>query len=150
MVIKPDNQKLIFWNYLFSLVFIVDIFYMTSVVFEYRDDSLDSNNMIFLNLFEVFFLIEMCLHFLRAYHNDSGLVQDPATIANSYLKTYFFLDLLAMFPFYTFYDSLRFIRLLRISRLKYSINLLLQAIESFLLYLEKCRKKTRANFEKLL
>jgi len=78
---------------------------------------------------DVVFMIDLLLSFFTAYEEGGQLVYDRKAIANCYLRTNFFLDLLGSIPFYILTEALitssslilfkflRFFRLLRILRL---------------------------------
>ena len=79
------------------------ILVFTCLVTPYRIAFIEEDDEVwtFLNItIDVMFLIDMILCFISAYYTDEfELIEDRKVIAFTYLRAWFFIDFLAIFPF---------------------------------------------------
>ena len=70
------------------------------IAFEAKEGSNEKRSVIVNNIIDVFFLFDMIFSFTTAYTDeDFRVIDDRATIAKGYLKSWFLIDLLAILPF---------------------------------------------------
>ena len=77
-------------------------------------------------IMDFFFGIEIVLTFFKAYYDSNFILIDKrGKIAKAYLKTWFFIDLIAIIPINVIvgtYDFVAIIRLLKLTKLRKSLN----------------------------
>ena len=77
-------------------------------------------------IMDFFFGIEIVLTFFKAYYDSNFILIDKrGKIAKAYLKTWFFVDLIAIIPINVIvgtYDFVAIIRLLKLTKLRKSLN----------------------------
>jgi hypothetical protein len=125
MIIKQDDTYLIIFNYIIAVVSAYSC--ITSVYFAAFEEPSTQQETIDLAI-ESFFWIDIILHFFEEYRDSKTheTVSDLRWIAYHYvLKSTFFLDLLAVFPFYSIFGGIAILtRLFRLIRMPKLINLL--------------------------
>eukprot|EP01135_Chromosphaera_perkinsii_P009580 Nk52_evm30s1810 gene=Nk52_evmTU30s1810 len=103
-ILYPDHKFFTFW----TPVILILLLYIATVV-PYRVGFLLSSTGPWLAidiLIDVCFFIDMCIIFCTAYEDDHDrLVVEPKMIALHYLKGWFALDLISLFPVYAVDDS---------------------------------------------
>ena len=101
-VIDPHGTFRITWDIFMSFVLLYIAFYVPYRVCLYWDDETTSQGMQIVEYFsDCLFGIDIILNFFTAYHdkNSGILVTSNRKIAIHYIKTFFFMDLMASFPF---------------------------------------------------
>lgn len=125
IIIKQDNKILIKFNYLIALVSAYSC--ITSAYFAAFNKPTNTHETIDLAI-ESLFWIDMILHFFEEYTDSTTheTVSDLKWIAYHYMfKSTFFLDFLAVFPFYTIFGGdLLLTKMFRLIRLPKLISLL--------------------------
>jgi len=101
------------------------------------------------HIVEAAFLIDIILNFFQEYRDPQNFeyIKDFRLIAKHYLKSWFIIDLLAVFPFYVF-GNIKFFRLLRILRLPRFLRFLDQSKFDKLLdsVLENTSRQKKMNY----
>ena len=95
---KPDSKFRLLWDFISILL----IFYQILLIpFEISFDADDKNNVLkFIDLaINCYFLADICLNFNTGYYSRRLLILDRKQIAVHYLKKWFWIDLLASFPY---------------------------------------------------
>ena len=98
-IILPENK----YKSFFDLVVAILYFYFAFVIpFRIAFYTLDTNTdyIIYEIVFEMVFCVDIALSFLCAYYSNSVLVTNIRSIGKKYLLDRFFLDFIALFPFY--------------------------------------------------
>lgn len=116
LVIHPNSSFKVGWDVLMCIIlFYVVLFLPIRVAFE------DSRVLLVDIVIDSFFLADMILQFFTAYQSRKGdLITNRKSIAKQYLKCWFWIDLVATFPFYLIdfrTTASRLTRLLRVPRL---------------------------------
>ena len=96
-VILPDSLFRKIWN-LLILSYMLYTATLLPYKLVYQDESIDTdfvdNSMIYV------FILDLVITFFSAYHEkDDVLITSHKTIALKYIKTWFFIDLIASIPF---------------------------------------------------
>ena len=104
-LLEPDSFFNIFFD---SILFIMTIFIMIELPFYLsmnlnfcKRKTITLNFLI--NIFmDILCIVDLFLGFFRAYYNwEEQLITKPRLIAKNYIKSWFFVDLIASIPFYT-------------------------------------------------
>jgi len=101
-VIHPSSTKKTVWDIFMSVVLGYVAFYVPYRVCLYWDDDELTGILLAIEYFtDCVFGVDMLINFITAYYDPKTgkLIVEPKKIAKKYLKTYFFIDLLATFPF---------------------------------------------------
>ena len=97
-MIYPNNSFKNNWDMILTVILV-----FTCLVTPYRiafSEEDDESWTILNTTIDIMFLIDMILCFLSAYYTDEfELVEDRSIIAFTYLKSWFCIDVLAIFPF---------------------------------------------------
>ena len=148
-LIDPNNKwKMRFDLYIMFIMIFIAIFVPWRLAF--ADE--DSTAWLVINLTVDFsFLIDMILTFFTAYFDEKQmrLVTNKCTIAKKYVFSWFFFDVLSIFPFEAFYSSLEgnvgnLAKISRIGKL-YKLIRMLRMIKMLRLF--KDRKKIATNLD---
>ena len=123
-MIYPDNIYKSFWDIIvaFLLVFCVSVTPF-HVIFYMHDDNKESGFWTLFNIYgDSIFLADIIITFFSAFHDDEyNIVHDRKLIAINYLKGWFCIDFIAIFPFQAVFqtdsDMNGVLRISRISRL---------------------------------
>ena len=125
LIIKQDDKYIIIFNYVIAVVSAYSC--VTSVYFAAFEEPSRTQEILDLCI-ESFFWIDIFLHFFEEYTDSKTheTVSDLRWIAYHYaFKSTFFLDFLAVFPFYSIFGGEAILtRLFRLIRLPRLINLL--------------------------
>ena len=101
-IIDPHGSFRMTWDLFMSFVLVFVAFYVPyRVCMHWDDDSLSSSLQTVENTSDILFGIDIILNFCTAYVDPKtgSLVVDRKRIAIHYVKTYFFIDLIATIPF---------------------------------------------------
>ena len=116
LLLLPDDSFKIKWEMLIAIVLI-----FTAIMTPYRlaFSSGDDTTWVVINyVIDVTFFLDIILSFLSAYEDENDeLVHDRCIIASSYLKSWFFVDIISVLPISEFLQSGDFASLARITRL---------------------------------
>jgi hypothetical protein len=99
-IIYPENRQKGAWDLFMTFVLIFTcVMTPLSIAFNDVDDKDPSSNILDYIIDSLFF-IDIMIIFNSAYYNeDSEIIDDRKEIANSYLRGWFIIDLLAIIPF---------------------------------------------------
>lgn len=105
-MLYPEMSFFKYWNLLISVALIY-----VCVLMPYSMAFIDENptwmDIMFYGA-DVIFLLDMSIIFFTAYYDEQGaLVQDRKKIALSYLKFWFWMDLISIFPFDLIFENLQ-------------------------------------------
>jgi voltage-gated potassium channel len=134
-VLLPDSRARTLWDFfLFIVTFTMAVLGPIELVYKLRGTIFFLYSGIFLTCV---FLIDMILSFRTAYYYRGELVTDRRTISRHYLRTWFVVDFISLFPFdlvteqilvgspshaFNIAPALRLVRLIRLLHLKELIN----------------------------
>jgi len=95
--ISPDNSYKMVWD-ISAAFFIVYEMILTpfKISFSIEDTTFMSN---FEQIMDAYFLMDICLNFYTAYYDKGNVVYAKGAIAKNYLKCWFWIDLVASFPY---------------------------------------------------
>ena len=98
-IIYPENKQKGIWDLFMTLVLIITCIQTPlNIAFERLEDSQFS--IILDYVVDLLFLIDIVVIFQSAYYDeDVELIDDRKTIAKTYIKGWFMVDLLAIIPF---------------------------------------------------
>lgn len=122
-LISPSNEYKLHWHVLVIALLLYSCIVIPVQIALY--DELSSTCLLFNHLVDFVFLIDMFIIFNSAYYDeDFNLIDDRCKIATTYLKGWFFLDLVSIIPFDLFISQgneaahlVRFARIGRITRI---------------------------------
>jgi len=148
-IISYNNHFKSAWDVLIMLLVIYSSI-TTAYVIAFDLDLPDSSPyVIFDHVMEAFFWVDLFLSFLQEYRDPQNFeyIRDFKMISLHYLKSWFIIDLLAVFPFYVF-GNVKFFRLLRILRLPRFLRFLDQSRFDKLLdsVLENTSRQKKMNY----
>ena len=97
----PFHPFLIFWNQLMViLMFYVATFLPFSICF-FKESNTNHGFEIFDTIIDFMFLIDICINFISSYDNPETHLPEVRLkmIALNYITGFFFIDIIAIFPF---------------------------------------------------
>ncbi|KAL7502499.1 hypothetical protein ACHAXN_000448, partial [Cyclotella atomus] len=101
-IMLPQNRFRLAWDVIMALLLMIMAFYIPyRVAFYWNDEEEeDSTVFIFEMLVDAMFAMDILLNFFTAYTDPSTslMVTTPKLIAKKYIKSYFFVDLIATLP----------------------------------------------------
>jgi hypothetical protein len=99
-MIYPNDRAKVWWDVFISLILIISVFTapldiaFPDLTTEYR------NYLIFINVVDIIFLIDIFINFISAYQDENyQIIDDRKMIAKEYIRSWFFIDVLAILPF---------------------------------------------------
>lgn len=99
-IIHPHSRLRSYWNLVIIFLLLYTATYMPFKTCFIDDSSNFSDDLD--NIFNALFGLDILITFISAYEEDNQTLQaSPKEIAKNYIKSWFFLDLLAWY--YTFY-----------------------------------------------
>eukprot|EP00127_Corallochytrium_limacisporum_P000212 Clim_evm29s7 gene=Clim_evmTU29s7 len=117
-ILIPGHWALLFWD---ALMFVVMLYVAFIIPFRAATFHSSDGPWFWVDVFiDFIFLIDMILTFHTAYWDaDHQMITDPKMIARHYLRTWFLVDLIALFPVYLLDGSsvTKTARLTRLSRI---------------------------------
>lgn len=115
-LIYPDDSFTSFWDIFIALVL---IFSCTVTPYRLALVSEDTPNWVVTNVFiDIMFLLDIILIFNTAYYDEEFLIiQDRKTIALTYIRGWFPIDLVAIIPFDLLFGGNELNNLVRVARL---------------------------------
>ena len=106
--ITPDSQFIrifdifIFISSMFSFIFVPYI--LSRNIFLSNEHNLYK---VIMMIIDVFYIVDVIINFFRAYHTyDDHLIRRTRKIFFHYFKTWFFIDLIQAFPYFSFFNLL--------------------------------------------
>jgi len=97
IILMPESKFKTIWNFLMILLLVYTATYMPFKI-AFIDAETEAMR-IFDYIIDVLFAIDIFVNFISAYEGQDGkLKHQPKTIAETYLKTWFFLDIIACLP----------------------------------------------------
>ena len=97
-MLYPEDKAKINWDLGIAFVLVITCSITPVTLAFYEEESVGMS--IFNFIINVLFGLDIIIIFFTAFYNDDFvLIDDLPTIAKSYIKGWFLLDLLAIFPF---------------------------------------------------
>jgi hypothetical protein len=101
-IMLPQNQFRLAWDVIMALLLMIMAFYIPYRVAFYWNDEEEEDLTVFIfeMLVDAMFAMDILLNFFTAYTDPSTslMVTTPKLIAKKYIKSYFFVDLIATLP----------------------------------------------------
>lgn len=101
-IIHPQSKFKLFWAPLMMLLlfYTATIMPYSLVFFDYDDGDFTNGWVLFQFLVDIIYWMDIVVNMFSAYLNEEGiLIDDFKTIANGYLRGWFFIDIIACLPF---------------------------------------------------
>ena len=93
-LISPENKMIVAWNSLIVICSVFLVIYIPFVIaFEINDNE---SNLIMYITFLLVFVIDLIIHLNTALYNNGNLIIDRSKIIKSYMKGWFFIDVLGI------------------------------------------------------
>ena len=100
-MVYPEDRFKMNWDLLIALILIITCSITPVTLAFYEEEHIGMT--IFNHAINIFFGVDIIIIFLTAYYNDDFiLIDDLPMIAKGYLRGWFLLDFMALFPFEAF------------------------------------------------
>ena len=102
-IIYPESAKKNSWDLVIALILIITCSVSPMQIAFFEDDSKFGVWLYFEYIFDALFFCDIVVSFISAYYDHDYILNDSVkVIASNYLRTWFFIDAVAIFPFWVF------------------------------------------------